>query len=136
LGRTVRLRASRGRRCCGSKKTNKTTLRSEWRGLQKRKEICLKKSKKALTGPTFLEMSDFATYQDLVGVLSGAWSGITVPSHAPNDPNFRQKLFIWRQGYVSQRLSDSGVVLYASRLPRDSKTDVYTLFSQQSSRNS
>jgi hypothetical protein len=22
-----------------------------------------------------------------------------VPSHAPNDPNFRQKLFIWRQGY-------------------------------------
>ena len=21
------------------------------------------------------------------------------PSHAPNVPNFRQKLFIWRQGY-------------------------------------
>jgi hypothetical protein len=82
------------------------------------------------------QVSEYATYRGLAGVLSGAWSGITVPSHAPNDPNFRQKLFIWRQGYVSQRLSDSGVVLYASRLPRDLKTDVYTLFSQESSRNS
>jgi hypothetical protein len=35
----------------GSKKTNDTTLRSEWRGVLK----------KVLTGPTFLEMSGYAT---------------------------------------------------------------------------
>jgi len=45
------------------------------------------------------DSSGLPTNRDLAGVLSGAWSGITVPSHAPNDPNFREKLFIWRQGY-------------------------------------
>jgi hypothetical protein len=42
----------------------------------------------------FLDFSLYRTYQDLARILSGAWSGITVPSHAPNDPKFRQKLFI------------------------------------------
>jgi transposase len=50
VGRTVILRASRGRRCSRSKKTNKTTLRREGRGALK----------KELTGPTFLEMSGYA----------------------------------------------------------------------------
>jgi hypothetical protein len=39
----------------GSKKTNDTTLRSEWRGVLK----------KVLTGPKFLEMSGFSVNQDL-----------------------------------------------------------------------
>jgi hypothetical protein len=45
-----------------SKKTNKTTLRSEWRGVQKK--VC-KKEKQALTQPALLEMYDYPTNQDL-----------------------------------------------------------------------
>jgi hypothetical protein len=40
-----------------SKKTNKTTLRSEWRGVQKK--VC-KKEKQALTQPALLEIYDCA----------------------------------------------------------------------------
>jgi hypothetical protein len=47
----------------GQKKTNKTTLRSEWRGLQKKERDLQKKEKKALTGPTFLEMYGYVVYQ-------------------------------------------------------------------------
>jgi hypothetical protein len=84
----------------------------------------------------FLDFSPYRTYQDLAGVLSGAWSGITVPSHAPNDPSFRQKLFIWRQGYDCRTEPRPNLKVVGRRLPRDVKTDVYTLFSQESSRNS
>jgi hypothetical protein len=70
------------------------------------------------------------------GSLSGAWSGITVPSHAPNAPNFRQKLFIWRQGYDRSTEPRPNLKVVGRRLPRDVKTGVYTLFSKELSRNS
>jgi hypothetical protein len=52
------------------------------------------KTGSAAMAGTMSHFSDYPTLQDIAGVLSGAWSGITVPSHAPNDPNFRQKLLI------------------------------------------
>jgi hypothetical protein len=58
------------------------------------------------------------------------------PSHAPNDPNFRQKLFIWRQGYDWRTEPRPNLKVVGRRLPRDVKTGVYTLFSKESSRNS
>ena len=110
----------------GRNKTTKTTLRSER----------ISALKKDLTRSPLLEMYGYPTYQDLARVLSGAWSGITVSSHAPNDPIFRQKLFIWRQGYDWRTEPRPNLKVVGRRLPRDAKTDVYTLFSQESSRNS
>ena len=53
-----------------SKKTNKTTLRSEWRSVLK----------KSLTEPTLLEMSGNPTYQDLAAWSDGEFRVADHPS--------------------------------------------------------
>jgi hypothetical protein len=50
------------------RKTNKTTLRSEWRGVQKK---VFKKEKQALTQPALLEMDDFQSKPE-----EGNWRGM------------------------------------------------------------
>jgi hypothetical protein len=64
-----------------SKKTNKTTLRSEWRGVQK--EVC-KKEKQALTQPALLEKYGFGVYQAF-GIL---------PDAPPSTHNPKRQLLI------------------------------------------